>query len=254
MSEHDGMDRVPGDGLLRPAAASSAPGSGGTTPGSHAYVAQSPPPRVLARMPDMGPETTAIASEEPVPAPHESRLVGARLSANMLVGGVLVLMLVALAPFLFMKGAGAGRSESPAPSARKRPAGTVPTARSLTGRSRSAGTAHAPRIAVPPGTGPQHRTTARRRASPPSRTRPLGTRQGPSRRRQHLFRPRMAAVPGAARRHGRRRPTQPAPGAAEIPAGPGRIRPVRPIRLPIVRPPAGATLPRASRRSRKRRL
>ena len=55
-------------------------------------------------MPDMGPETTAIASEEPVPAPHESRLVGARLSANMLVGGVLVLMLVALAPFLFMKG------------------------------------------------------------------------------------------------------------------------------------------------------
>ena len=68
-------------------------------------------------MPDMGPETTAIASEEPVPAPHESRLVGARLSANMLVGGVLVLMLVALAPFLFMKGAGAGRRnrQPPAP-------------------------------------------------------------------------------------------------------------------------------------------
>jgi hypothetical protein len=68
-------------------------------------------------MPDLGPETAAIASEEPVPAPHEGRLVGARLSANMLVGGVLVLMLVALVPFLFMKNSGAGRSESPAPNA-----------------------------------------------------------------------------------------------------------------------------------------
>jgi hypothetical protein len=68
-------------------------------------------------MPDMGPETTAIASEEPVPAPHEGRLVGARLSANVLVGGVLVLMLLALVPFLFTKGTGAGRPESPAPNA-----------------------------------------------------------------------------------------------------------------------------------------
>ncbi len=117
MSDYDGMDRMAGEGLTRPTAANSVPGSGGTTLGSHAYVAQSPPLRVLARMPDMGPETTAIASEEPVPAPHEGRLVGARLSVNVLVGGVLVLMLLALIPFFFMKGAGAGRSESPAPNA-----------------------------------------------------------------------------------------------------------------------------------------
>jgi hypothetical protein len=68
-------------------------------------------------MPDMGPETTAATSEEPVPSPHEGRLVGARLSVNMLVGGVLVLMLMALIPFFFMKNTGSGRSESPAPNA-----------------------------------------------------------------------------------------------------------------------------------------
>jgi hypothetical protein len=107
-----------GDGLSRPAAASPASGSGGT-PGSHAYVAQSP--RVLARMPDMGPETSVNPSEEPVPTGNEGRLVGARLSVNMLLGGVLALMLVALTLSFFLKSSPPTHTESPASSAMEAP-------------------------------------------------------------------------------------------------------------------------------------
>jgi hypothetical protein len=68
-------------------------------------------------MPDMGPETAATANEEPIPASHEGRLLGARLSVNVLVGGVLVLLLLALIPFYLMKGTGPAHTESPAPNA-----------------------------------------------------------------------------------------------------------------------------------------
>jgi hypothetical protein len=67
------------------------------------------------------PEPPILPSEEPVPTGSEGRLVGARLSVNVLLGGVLVLMLVALALSFFTKGTTAGRSEPPAPNASEAP-------------------------------------------------------------------------------------------------------------------------------------
>jgi hypothetical protein len=67
-------------------------------------------------MPDLGPETIVPANEEPAPTAAEGRLVSTGLSVNMLVGGVLVLLLLALIPFFF-RGSGSGRTEMHAPNA-----------------------------------------------------------------------------------------------------------------------------------------
>ena len=171
MSEYDGMDRMAGDGFCGLPPPVRHPGAV-VTPGPHAYVAQSP--RVLARMPDMGPETTAIASEEPVPTAHEGRLIGARLSANVLVGGVPAAMLVALAPYLVYERHRLRAYGIAGPQRR----GSGPLERFQQPGLQLAGpaqprTARTPLITAPPGTDPRDRTTACRRASPPSRTRPL---------------------------------------------------------------------------------
>ena len=170
MSEYEGMERMAGDGLVRPAAANSVPGSG-NLPASHAHVAQTP--RVLARMPDMGPETAATASEEPAPSAHEGRLVGTGISVNVLVGGVLVLLLLALVPFLFTKNNNAGRSESPAPNASEAarwngsnaqvsnwPAPISPDSGHANDNSLSGNRASAPGTGFPPTVTPAPGTTA----------------------------------------------------------------------------------------------
>jgi hypothetical protein len=71
-------------------------------------------------MPDLGPEAIVPANEEPAPTASEGRLVSTGLSVNVLVGGVLVLLLLALIPFFF-RGSGSGRTEMQAPNAPEAP-------------------------------------------------------------------------------------------------------------------------------------
>lgn len=122
MSEFNPMEKMGSEHLTsRPLSSSSAATAGR----GHRYAAEAP--RVLARMPDMG--TAEAAHEAQLPSlEHDGRLLSSRVSVAILMGGVAMLLLVALGSYVFFgtnkadEDMATWQPDAPAPNAAEAPA------------------------------------------------------------------------------------------------------------------------------------
>lgn len=97
MSEFSSTEKMGSEHLAsRPLGSS--PATAVPTGRSHHYATEAP--RVLARMPDLGTAETERESQLPS-LERDGRLLSSRISVAVLMGGVAVLLLVALVPFVF---------------------------------------------------------------------------------------------------------------------------------------------------------
>lgn len=106
MSEFNSTEKMGSEHLAsRPLGAS--PASATPMGRGHHYTTEAP--RVLARMPDLGAAETERESQLPS-LERDGRLLSSRISVAVLMGGVAVLLLVALVPFVFF-----GKNKAPSP-------------------------------------------------------------------------------------------------------------------------------------------
>lgn len=125
MSEYEATQRVGSESLAgRPSGGNPGTAAPGTSRGHHFGTEA---PRVLARMPDLGPSEAERECQLPS-LERDGRLLSSRVSVAVLLGGVALLLAVALVPFVFF---GKGKEDkddkgtwqvgSPAPSASEAP-------------------------------------------------------------------------------------------------------------------------------------
>jgi hypothetical protein len=132
MSEYETMNKMGSENLTsRPLGASPAAAVSGQTRSPH-YGSEAP--RVLARMPDLGPNSIDRETELPS-LQHGGRLLSSRISVAVLLGGGALLLLAALVPFLFFgksktdgKDGAAWQPPVPAPNAAEAPSWGNPRA------------------------------------------------------------------------------------------------------------------------------
>ena len=92
---------------------------------------------VLAQLPDVQGDEQDI--EDPSPARREGRLLGARLSRRLLVGAGVLLLLVAVVPFLFNRGGSDWENRRPRPNADAAPVWNGPAVPGSTVQSAQSG-------------------------------------------------------------------------------------------------------------------